>query len=142
MQTRARACQALLHILSRKDPQDAIGKILAQEGVAVREQRSNKPGASLGLRLLPGKALEAALPQLRQEVAKALVEEPPYAMRWMRGHPCEVGMVLPPLAASVKSSHCPCVSMLNSWILLHGHQCQGKVAWSVHGSPQVHQVHI
>lgn len=45
-----------------------------------------------GVRLLPGEALERALPSLRRQLAQAVVEDPPYAMRWMRRHPEKVSL--------------------------------------------------
>jgi hypothetical protein len=95
MQTRAGACQALLHIINQQAHHGAIREILDGEGVSVWEGSSGTAGASLGLRLLPGKAMEAALPQLRTEVARALLEDPPYAMRWMRDHPMQVRPQVP-----------------------------------------------
>eukprot|EP00887_Chlorella_sp_A99_P004660 scaffold4.g4660.t1 len=87
---RARACQALLHILSKQGQQEgsALAVTLAAEGVAVwAGPARGKPGAFAGLRLLPGPALEAVSRSLRRQLAEALFTRPPYAMRWMRGHP-------------------------------------------------------
>ena len=67
-----------------------IGALLAQPGVAVRTGPADKPGGFRGVRLLPGDALEAALPQLRQLLAEAVLADPPHAMRWMWGHPHRV----------------------------------------------------
>ena len=94
-QARAHAVQALLHILSQQHnpKQHAIGATLAQQGVAVwgGPASASKSGAFRGLRLLPGQRLEAALPMLRRQLAEALLSNPPYAMRWMWGHPHKVG---------------------------------------------------
>ena len=90
-QTRALAGQLLLRLLSRDVQQRGpIGALLAQPGVAVRTGPADKPGGFRGVRLLPGEALEAALPQLRQLLADAVLADPPHAMRWMRGHPHRV----------------------------------------------------
>ncbi len=45
-----------------------------------------RPGAFSGVRLLPGAALDAALPTLQLEWASALVDDPPFNLRWMRDH--------------------------------------------------------
>ena len=42
-----------------------------------------RPGAFCGLRLLPGPELEAVLPELRRTWGKAVLQDPPYSMRWM-----------------------------------------------------------
>ena len=44
-----------------------------------------KPGSFCGLRLLPGEALEVAIPKLVKRLAKDLVDNPPYDMRWLLG---------------------------------------------------------
>lgn len=101
-QARARAIQALLHILSCQGhkPSTPIGATLVREGVAVWAAggASTKPGAFSGLRLLPGAALDSALPMLCCQLAEALMQDPPYALRWMQGHPAKVaylGRVFP-----------------------------------------------
>ena len=102
---RARACQALLHVLAQ--PSGDIATTLHQEGVASWAGRpSGKSGTFPGPRLLPGAALDAALPQLCRQLAAAFVTQPPYAMRWMRNHPLQVCTV--PLACSVVSLALQC----------------------------------
>ena len=92
-QARARACQALLHVLSREaHGSGPIGNLLARQGVAVPSGPGGKPGAYRGVRLLPGEALERAAPELRQLLAEAVLAQPPHAMRWMAGHPQQVGV--------------------------------------------------
>jgi hypothetical protein len=94
-QARAQACQALLHILSRCGQEGGrLATTLSQEGVAVWTATALKPGAFRGLRLLPGQALDAALPVLRGQLAEALVEAPPYALRWMGEYPRKVSRQL------------------------------------------------
>ncbi|KAL4434355.1 hypothetical protein ABPG75_000796 [Micractinium tetrahymenae] len=90
LQARARACQALLHILSAEGRRGALGATLAGEGVVKPAgPEGSPPGAFRGFRLLPGAALEAAVPALRCQLAEALLARPPYAMRWMRDHPAQ-----------------------------------------------------
>lgn len=90
-QARARACQALLHILSAGGRQGALGEVLAREGVAKpAKPEGAPPGSFRGFRLLPGAALEAAAPALRRQLAEALLARPPYALRWMRDYPKQV----------------------------------------------------
>ena len=89
---RARACQALLQVLSREAHSGGpIGALLAREGVVVPSGPCGKPGAYRGVRLLPGKALDRAAPELRQLLARAVLARLPHAMRWMAGHPQPVG---------------------------------------------------
>lgn len=91
-QARARACQALLHTLSAEGRRGALGAVLAREGVAVASGPGpNRPGGFQGVHLLPGDALEQAVVPLRRHLAQALLERPPYAMRWMVHHPLQVG---------------------------------------------------
>ncbi|MEW5310745.1 MAG: hypothetical protein WDW38_002512 [Sanguina aurantia] len=84
---RAQAIQALLMAISESVflATDKRG-ILSAPGVAVWTD-IRRPGAFSGVRLLPGKALEAVLLQLRVTLAKALVNNPPHELRWMRDHP-------------------------------------------------------
>jgi hypothetical protein len=53
---------------------------------------SRHPGLYCGLRLLPGKALDAALrpPLALTRLAETLLGKPPYELRWMQGHPLKV----------------------------------------------------
>jgi hypothetical protein len=55
-----------------------------------RPAPGSKPGAFCGRRLLPGKALVEALPLLRRQLAKGVVEQPPHNMWWMADHPAKV----------------------------------------------------
>lgn len=82
-QIRTAAGHALLLQLARHATAGRIGAILARERVAVVAGREGKPGAYPGVRLLPGAALEAALPELRRALAQAVVADPPYAQRWL-----------------------------------------------------------
>ncbi|EFJ48407.1 hypothetical protein VOLCADRAFT_91060 [Volvox carteri f. nagariensis] len=43
-----------------------------------------------GLRLLPGDALTASLPGWHRRLAEALMDEPPYELRWLQHHPLRV----------------------------------------------------
>ena len=82
-QIRTAAGHALLLQLARHATAGRIGAILARERVAVVAGREGKPSAYPGVRLLPGAALEAALPDLRRELAAAVLADPPYAQRWL-----------------------------------------------------------
>ncbi|KAL4428607.1 hypothetical protein ABPG77_008919, partial [Micractinium sp. CCAP 211/92] len=76
-QARARACQALLRILSAEGRRGALGETLAREGVAKPAGPDGAPpGAFRGFRLLPGIALEAAAPALRRQLAEGLLAGP------------------------------------------------------------------
>ncbi|GAB4822814.1 hypothetical protein N2152v2_009860 [Parachlorella kessleri] len=87
-EARARACQALLHLLAQ--PSSDLAALLEQEGVASwAGAPPGKSGAYPGLRLLPGAALEAVLSALSAQLAGDLVAQPPYNLRWMRGHPLQ-----------------------------------------------------
>ena len=91
---RAHAAQALLHIVSQqaRAGQGRLGlaAIRPELGVAVLTGVGHVPGAYLGLRLLAGGPLQGALPVIHTQLAEALVEAPPYEMRWMKGHPLKV----------------------------------------------------
>lgn len=86
--TRAQAAQVLLQLVSEQAEkrQGVIGTGLngKEDGFVVPTDAEKSPGAFFGLRFLPGKALEDALPILARELAEALVESPPYEMRWMK----------------------------------------------------------
>ena len=80
LQERAAALAALL--LALRDDPTAAG-LLADERIAVRSLGS--PGTFLSsLRLLPGAALDAALPQLHAALAAAVLSAPPHELRWLR----------------------------------------------------------
>lgn len=46
-----------------------------------------KPGGFAGVRLLPGHALEAVVEEVCAQLARGLLDDPPYELRWMLGHP-------------------------------------------------------
>lgn len=91
---RAQAAQTLLQLVSEQAERrrGVIGNGLDAkfDGFVVATDAEKKPGAFFGLRLLPGKALEDALPTLARELAEALVESPPYEMRWMKSSTVKV----------------------------------------------------
>ena len=91
---RAQAAQTLLQLVSEQAEQGrgVIGHGLnAKEcGFVVPTDAENKPGAFFGLRLLPGKPLQEVLPILARELAEALVDSPPYEMRWMKENAIKV----------------------------------------------------
>ncbi len=43
-------------------------------------------GAFSGVRLLRGKATDAVLPQLTQQLARDLIRNPPYELRWLEAY--------------------------------------------------------
>jgi hypothetical protein len=57
-----------------------------------------RPGSFCGLRLLPGDALDAAMPEWYAELAQAVVEDPPYEQQWLRTHPGKVFVLRLPSA--------------------------------------------
>ncbi|GLC47557.1 hypothetical protein PLESTB_000000900 [Pleodorina starrii] len=108
LQERTAAMQALLHVVSRLAvaavPEHGAAAAAAKgdsgppppslrllpPGAAVLEpppQRS--PGGFCGLRLLPGDTLTQALQGLHRRLAEALMDEPPYELRWLRNHPLQ-----------------------------------------------------
>ena len=93
LSSRARAAQTLLQIISQQAQQGkgTLGTALreAQETIVVSTSPEHKPGSFYGLRLLPGETLQAALPQLHQELVEVLFQRPPYEMRWLKGHPLQ-----------------------------------------------------
>ena len=91
-QIRTLAVQAVLRQLSQHAPRrgNGIGATLALDRVSVAAWPADKPGAFRGPRLLPGEALHAALPELRRQLAEAVLRDPPYAMQWLQGHPHHV----------------------------------------------------
>ena len=87
---RARACQALLHLIAQ--PNSDLAAILEQEGVGSwAGAPAGKSGAYPGMRLLPGAAVEAVMPALSAQLGADIAAQPPYALRWMRGHLLQVG---------------------------------------------------
>ena len=79
LQKRAAALAALLRAL-RDDP--TASALLAVERIAVRSL--GPPGAFLAtLRLLPGTALDDALPRLHEALAAAVLRDPPHELRWL-----------------------------------------------------------
>jgi hypothetical protein len=81
LQQRTAVLHALLRAL-RDD--DAARALLADDSVAICEP--GPPGAFLAaLRLLPGAALDAALPALHAALAAAVLDAPPYELRWLAG---------------------------------------------------------
>lgn len=132
-QIRTAAGHALLYQLARHATSGRIGAILARERVAVVAGREGKPGAYPGVRLLPGAALEAALPELREELAAAVVADPPYAQRWLAqlddekqvGSSAQVLCCSRPGAATPATCEHECA----------GQQCQNMPAKSVHSCP-------
>jgi hypothetical protein len=85
-QIRLLAGQELLGKLSRHAcAKGKIRAILMRERVAgVLSVAGRKPGAYFGPALLPGDALNAALPELRRLLAEAVLDDPPYEMLWMQ----------------------------------------------------------
>ena len=61
--------------------------------IVLRLTPFRKPGSFCGLRLLPGKALEGAIPELVKRLAKDLVDNPPYEMSWLLGLVKNQGLV-------------------------------------------------
>ena len=79
LQQRVAALAALLRAL-RDDP--TASELLADERIAVR--LPGPPGAFLAsLRLLPGSALDDALPRLHKALAAAVLSDPPHELRWL-----------------------------------------------------------
>ncbi|KXZ49831.1 hypothetical protein GPECTOR_19g282 [Gonium pectorale] len=91
---RSGAVQALLRVASRLAvPPPAAGAgpapapLLPPAAVALEPPEGRSPGAYCGLRLLPGEALAAAAPGLTLRLARALLRDPPYELRWLTNHP-------------------------------------------------------
>ncbi|KAG1672428.1 hypothetical protein FOA52_013214 [Chlamydomonas sp. UWO 241] len=81
---RVAAVQALMRVVSARvdDPKSA----LRRPGVAVFDGPETRPhGGFSGVRLLQGEALDAATLALLDELASALIDDPPYECRWMAG---------------------------------------------------------
>jgi Protein of unknown function (DUF3638) len=76
LQSRSRGAQALLQIVSRfaKTKYGSLSAVVGDAVVPI--DCSDQPGAFYGLRLLPGGALNAALPAINLELAEALDEGP------------------------------------------------------------------
>ena len=82
---RVAAVHALLRLASHISIGPDMGGGILPSSAAVLEAPGSKahPGAFSGLRLLRGKALEAAAPALRIWLAEKLLEDPPHEMRWL-----------------------------------------------------------
>jgi hypothetical protein len=77
---RCAALHALLHALRHDAQADAL---LDDARIAVRE--GGAPGAFFrAVRLLPGAALDAALPALHAALMHAVLADPPHELRWLR----------------------------------------------------------
>lgn len=102
---RVAAVQALLHTLqgpvhgaqggeqaggSRGGQSEAVVGLVARGAAVLQPTPGASPGAWCGLRLLPGAGLEARGEGLKQRLAHELLDAPPHAMRWLRGHPMRV----------------------------------------------------
>ncbi|PNH12759.1 hypothetical protein TSOC_000243 [Tetrabaena socialis] len=85
LQERARGAQALLRTLSQLAARGALP--LPPEAWVLEPAPGRPPGAFCGLRLLPGESLTSGMAELRELLARRLVEEPPYEFRWLKRHP-------------------------------------------------------
>ncbi len=101
--------QALLHIASRLASEEQRPAVLPTDDGRLQTVRQSfvprraavleppagafpSPGTFCGLRLLPGNALgDAELRGLHLRLARELIEEPPYDLRWMKHHALRVG---------------------------------------------------
>jgi hypothetical protein len=87
------------------DPKSA----LRLPGVAVFDgPETRPPGGFSGVRLLQGEALDAATPALLEELASALMDDPPYECRWMAG---EAHAKLRCACVSQHARACVCVTL-------------------------------
>ncbi|GLC47559.1 hypothetical protein PLESTB_000001100 [Pleodorina starrii] len=108
LQERTAAMQDLLHVVSRlavaavpahgaataaangdSGPPPPSLRLLPPGAAVLEPPPQRSPGGFCGLRLLPGEALTQALPELHRRLAEALMEEPPYELRWLRNHPLQ-----------------------------------------------------
>ena len=94
---RVSAVQALLRIASQLPDSRGTAAVLPPATCVFTpaESAGRRPGSYNGLRLLPGEALEAALPRLRMRLANEVVSNPTvHELRWLRvdgkPHPSQV----------------------------------------------------
>lgn len=80
------AVQALCRVIKHHGGgrETALASVLADADVAVWEEGGHKPEAFNRLRLLRGEAMQTALPTLHMALAEALLDEPPYELRWLK----------------------------------------------------------
>lgn len=57
---------------------------------SIEPSDSCRPGAFSGVRLVPGKVLQALAPAFNLELAKAVLKKPPYHLMWLIDHPLTV----------------------------------------------------
>ncbi|PNH12760.1 hypothetical protein TSOC_000242, partial [Tetrabaena socialis] len=87
LQERTRGAQALLRTLSQLAARGELP--LSPEAWVLEPAPGHPPGSFCGLRLLPGESLTSGMAELRELLARQLVEEPPYEFRWLKRHPLE-----------------------------------------------------
>ena len=78
---RWRAVQTILRLVQTSP---RVAELLEDPNVARRLQVERGSGAFDDLRLLPGTALDAVRNELNRALAAALMDNPPYSMRWVR----------------------------------------------------------
>ena len=82
LEMRAVALHAVLRAL-HDDP--ATRALLSDARIAVSVRAPVTGSCFAGLRLLPGKHLDAAMPALMRAIATAVLASPPYELRWLPG---------------------------------------------------------